>query len=368
MKTPYFNDLYREVQALGGFHNAHVHLCRAGTLKATEQAMEKDAGSSLSLAAKHGLIPLIHQTEAFRGDNFIQRMEYFLGLMIDAGTSRVDTLVDLSPKTLGSSTFEKLLNLKGKFASKIDLQLGAYCPLGFRDDEPERWELVKEVAEKAEFIGALPERDEQSMYPEHIGFRESTRRLLGLSKDLKKPLHIHVDQKNDPAENASEIVLEEMKNLRYESPSGEPQVWFVHSISPSAYEEERFEQLVDHMSEANVGVICCPSAALSMRQLRNVKGPTHNSIARVLEFLAAGIQVRVGSDNINDITSPAATADLMDEMFVFCNAIRFYDIPILAKIGAGKVLSEKEKMQIREHLELDSIESQRSANFTRALS
>lgn len=294
-------------------------------------------------------------------------MDYFLRLMIDAGTSRVDTLVDLSPKTLGSSTFEKLLNLKKKVASEIDLQIGAYCPLGFRDDEPERWQLVQEIAKESDLIGALPERDEQLMYPEHIGFRESTSRLLYLSQQLQKPIHIHVDQKNDPSENASEIVLEEMKKLGFKSPSGEPQVWFIHVISPSAYEEDRFNELVKNMVTANIGVICCPSAALSMRQLRNVYSPTHNSIARVLEFLAAGIPVRVSSDNINDITSPASTADLMDEMFVLCNTIRFYDIPILAKLAAGKTLCEKEKNQIREHLEKDKIENKKSAEFTRSL-
>lgn len=102
-----------------------------------------------------------------------------------------------------------------------------------------------------------------------------------------------------------------------------------------------------------------------MRQLRFLNTPTHNSMARALEFLAAGIQLRVGSDNINDITSPAGTADLIDEMFVFCNAVRFYDLSILAKIAAGKPLDLAEREKIKLHLDADRIEIERSISFTR---
>ena len=67
-------------------------------------------------------------------------------------------------------------------------------------------------------------------------------------------------------------------------------------ISPTLYSDKRWKKLVERLKRANVGVICCPSAAIGMRQLRGVKTPTTNSIARVLELCAAGIQVRLGSD------------------------------------------------------------------------
>jgi cytosine deaminase len=365
VKSPFFRDLYEEVIQLGGFFNAHLHLCRAGTLIDTKKALELASDSHLSIAAKHGLIPLIHGCDSFKGNQFEERMDYFLRLMIEAGTTRADTLVDVASSTLGRSTFDKWLEIKSKFASEIDIQLGAYSPLGFRDDSPANWNLVEETAQWADFIGSLPERDDKRMYPDHIGFRESVRRILDISKRTGKEVHIHVDQKNDPAEDALEVVLEEMESMSMPKPDA-PKVWFVHAISPSAYEEARFQEMVARMKTAKVGVICCPSAAISMRQLRGVNTPTHNSIARVLEFLAEDIPVRIASDNINDITSPAGTPDLMDEIFVLCNAIRFYDIPILARLGAGKTLSSEQRDQIRKHLELDRKESLASINFTRS--
>lgn len=365
MKGLFFEELHAEVMRLGGFHNAHLHLCRAGTLIETKKVLEESAESHLSIATKHGLIPLIHASGAFFGNRFHERVESVLQIMIESGTTRADTLVDVASTTLRTSTFEQLRELKARYAGEIDIHLGAYGPLGFRDDDPGRWQLVDETAALSDFIGALPERDDKRMYREHIGFRESVRRILDLSNRTAKPVHMHVDQRNDPAEDACEVVLDEMESMC--TPSLEdPQVWFIHAISPSAYDETRFQELVTRMKEAKVGVICCPSAAISMRQIREVETPTHNSIARVLEFLVEGIPVRVASDNINDITSPAGTADLMDEMFVLCNAIRFYDIPILARLAAGKALTDEQRYRVKQHLDMDAKERMRAISFTRS--
>jgi len=100
----------------------------------------------------------------------------------------------------------------------------------------------------------------------------------------------------------------------------------------------------------NIGIICCPSAAISMRQLRPLSSPTGNSIARVLDFLDAGVWVRLGSDNVCDITSPAGTLDITDEVFVLCNALRFYDPHTLSLLAAGKRLDSQSRLEISNHL------------------
>ena len=73
-------------------------------------------------------------------------------------------------------------------------------------------------------------------------------------------------------------------------------------------------------------------------------------------MLAAGVPVRLGSDNICDITSPAGTTDLIDEVFVLCNAIRFYDEAILAKLAAGVLLNADDRSRIQKHLKNDDLE------------
>jgi adenosine deaminase len=130
-------------------------------------------------------------------------------------------------------------------------------------------------------------------------------------------------------------------------------VWLVHVISPSTYDERRFDRLLGSLVDLNIGVICCPSAAVSMRQYRTVLTPTGNSIARVLEMAAAGVHVRLGSDNICDITSPAGTPDLMHEIYVLCNALRYYDVEILAKFSAGLRLDAADRLRLQRHLAED---------------
>lgn len=368
MRTPFFEELREKVGKLGGLWNAHLHLCRSGTLNATEELLrlqQEGSHSHLSISTKHGIIPLIHESDEYSPRRLEERVRYFLDEMAGAGTTTALTLVDVTTDRVGLSGFDVLQKLKSDYKGSLDLKIGAYSPLGFKDTEKERWALVERAAVSADFLGGLPERDDHKLYPDHIGFEESCRRVLSLSQALGKPLHIHVDQKNDPAERATERVLAVLEQLKIPTPAGEPATWLIHVISPSAYDDKEFDTLVHNLAQKNIGVICCPSAAISMRQLRFLNTPTHNSMARALEFLAAGIQVRVGSDNINDITSPAGTADLIDEMFVFCNAVRFYDLSILAKIAAGKPLDLAEREKIKLHLDADRIEIERSISFTR---
>jgi cytosine deaminase len=352
--TPYFQELERRIAGLGGMFNAHLHLDRTGTYHETVEMLSArgvEDGASLSLAGKHALIPMVHASKLYEQANLTERTAGYLERMIGVGTTRAETVVDTTLDMVGTNALDTFLRIKQQFANRIDFRCGAYSPLGFRDDEPQRWELLVEGAKRADFLGLLPERDDQETYPEHIGYKESCRRAIELTRKLGKTIHIHVDQANHEYENGSETVVEVVRELGAGVPAGQdPFIWLIHVISPSTYPEPRFESLAADLAELNIGVITCPSAALSMRQYRKLRSPTFNSIARVLELLVAGVHVRVGSDNICDITSPMGTPDLMDEIFVLANAVRYYEIDIFAKLAAGLRLDESERERIRIHL------------------
>jgi cytosine/creatinine deaminase len=361
-ETPFFAALRQRVGELGGLFNAHLHLDRSGTLEQTStmlSAQQAEAElSSLSLSAKHSLIPAIHASQCYEPSRLRERVNDFLKLMVQAGTRRADTLVDVTADRVGLSALETLGELRDAYRGNLDFRLGAYSPLGYKDAEPERWKLLLQGIQHADFIGSLPERDDQADYPDHIGFETHCLRMIELVQRFNKPLHVHVDQKNLPYENGTAALIAALrKSGMAPVPAGqEPLIWLIHVISPSTYDEPRFQALLADMAEWNLGVICCPSAAISMRQIRPIATPTANSIARVLDMLAAGIPVRLGSDNICDITSPAGTADLMDEIFVLCNAVRFYDMEILAKLAAGQALDKDDRGRIRAHLASDAEE------------
>jgi cytosine/adenosine deaminase-related metal-dependent hydrolase len=356
----FYQRLRTAIRELGGMHNAHLHLDRAGTLDEKYLARIDYRildTSHASLHEKHGLINDIHAGPAFDPGDLAARVNEHLDLMIAAGTSRADTMVDVTSDRVAFSALDALMDIKRVRAPEIRLMVGAYSPFGFTDAEPQRWELMVEGARRADFIGCLPEADDLEEYPDHIGFREHLRRVLLLARELGKMVHVHTDQRNDPSENGTEQLIDAIREFGAPaSENGEPAVWAVHMISPSTYDDARFERLVDGLRRHNIGVICCPSAAIGMRQLRPLATPTYNSIPRVLELIAADVHVRLGSDNIADICSPSTTADLVDEVFILSAALRFYHPGILAKLAAGAKLAESERAFVRDHLESNARE------------
>jgi cytosine deaminase len=356
IETPYFESLRKKIAVHGGIYNSHLHMDRSGTLDFFTNEKHK---SALSLQTKHSLIQQIHNSNEYDVIKLKNRVSFYLNLMHKLGTTKADTFVDVTDDKVQLSALNAFNDLKRTL--KIQFKVGAYSPLGFSDKKPGRWTLIEKAAKTSDFLGSLPERDSKRDYPTHIGFYENIIRFIDLAKRTKKPLHIHVDQRNDPRENGSELVLKTIEKYNFVGNNHkDPIVWLVHVISPSLYSEKRFMSLIKKMKELHVGVICCPSAAISMRQLRLINSPTFNSIARVLDFLQEGIPVRIGSDNICDITSPAGTVDLIDELFVLSNALRYYDQDILAKLGAGKNLNSNEIEAVKEHIQLDKKEVRKS--------
>ena len=358
--TPFYQSLGAAIEKFGGIFNAHLHLDRAGTLDDKYFAgigYHVLENSYVSLHRKHSMIADIHLGPAYKSKDLHQRVNGYLDMMVAVGTVRADTLVDVTADGVGLSALKTLLKIKRARAKEIDMRLGAYSPLGFTDAEPERWEVLLEGAQQADFIGSLPEADDTKEYPGNIGFIEHCRRVLELAKRLNKMVHVHVDQRNEPSETGTEQLIDAVRRFGAPtSPSGEPMVWAIHTISPSTYEEARFNRLLEGLLESNIGVISCPSAALGMRQYRPLLTPTYNSIPRILEMIAAGVHVRLGSDNIADICSPSTTANLIDEIFILSAALRFYHPVILARLAAGLRLSDDERSFVTEHLRRNQLE------------
>ncbi|MEL6584152.1 MAG: hypothetical protein AAFQ36_10005 [Pseudomonadota bacterium] len=351
MGHPFYDALTARIEALGGLHNAHTHIDRIGTL---DPRYLEVSDPNLTLPQKHALVARLHAGPAYDREDLRTRVNAALDEMIACGTRRVESVVDCTTDRVGLTALETLMQLARDRASEITLSCAAYSPFGFSDADPARWALLKKVAAHADLIGALPEADDITRYPDRIGFEASISRFLDLAARTGKALQIHLDQRNDPGESGTEALIRQMESLPpMQMPDGSPQVWAVHVISPSTYDEARFQKLTEGLLRCNIGVICCPSGALSMRQLRPIQTPTGNSIARVLEFAAAGVPVRLGTDNMADMLSPSSTANLYDELKILSPALRFYDTDILARFATGTALSEDERARLNAHLERD---------------
>ena len=68
-------------------------------------------------------------------------------------------------------------------------------------------------------------------------------------------------------------------------------------------------------------------------------------------MLDTGIQTRLGTDNVDDIFIPTNSLDLRQEVAILANALRFYNVPVLAKLACGAQLSPEDRKFISQHLE-----------------
>ncbi len=353
--SPYFDQLKTKITELGGYHNAHLHLGRVNTFDDSylnASNVQISQSGHISLQEKHALISKLHASRAYDEDDYRRRIGEGTDVMIACGTRRADTVVDVTNDRVGLSALGWMMDHANSIKDRLILRAASYNPTGLIDADPRRWTLFEEGAKVSDFIGALPEKDDQADYPDHIGYEESCARVLDLARRMGKMVQIHTDQRNDPREDATERLLDviEREGGVAGDDLGGPMIWAVHMISPSAYAEPRWERLLERLLEHNIGVIVAPSAALGMRQLRSINAPTHNSIARVLELAAAGVPIRLGSDNVCDMLSPSSTLDLMSEVYCLTAALRFYQQDILAKLATGTALSDEDRAHIKDHL------------------
>jgi len=343
-----------EVMANGGFVNFHAHLDRAETLGEQYLGhvnMNPMDVAGYSLKLKQSLTGDLHKGLAYKEDNLRERLRRVLDLSIHYGTKEIWSFIDTTADE-ARGALDIALEVKESYKGKIDLRLAAYPIFGFKDSDTKRWDVFRKAAEKADFLGALPERD---VRPGHVGYNTHLRRILELGKELNKPVQVHVDQMNHPSENGTETLVQAVRWLWPENykNGGDPMVWAVHAISPSGYDEERFERLLDDLKNYNIGVIICPGAAVGMRQLRPVYAPTHNSIARVREMIVKGIHVKFGSDNIGDFLMPSGHPNMALQIWRASDDLRMYNPTILARLASGSELNDVHRDSVRRLLEED---------------
>lgn len=354
--------LLEEVQKHGGFNNAHAHLDRAWTLAGKYLAHINTTpleAASLPLRAKQSLTGDLHRGIAYTENDLRERMSRVLNQAVVCGVTRMATCIDATPDIAedGLLAVRVALELKEKFAGRIKLEIGPNPIFGFKEGTG-RWEVFCQAAKMGDFVSALPEKDHFSSFfnrDGRVGFRKHICMVLELACQLGKEVHLHLDQVNDPTEAGTETLIEGLRWLDQPTVAGYegPTVWVIHMISPSAYNEKRFSRLIDGLLELNIGVIVCPTAAVSMRQLRPIDAPTHSCIARLLELCKKRIPVLLGTDNISDVFVPQGDGDMLTEIKMGGHALRFAPPHVWAKLGAGVPLNEVDRTTIGEVLYQD---------------
>lgn len=304
------NYMLDEIEKSGGFVNTHGHFDRAFTINESR------------LAETHALMERKwemnnHLKKQSSIEDYAVRIERAVKVMISQGVRICATFIDVDPLSQ-LRAMEAAHIVRDRYADQITLLLANQTLCGVISKEGRKWFDMS--LDYVDIVGGLPSRDRPDD-AKHIDI------LLQTGKDTGKPVHVHIDQENNPNEHDVELLAR--KTIEH---GMEGQVVAVHSISLAAQPPRDRRNIIALMRDAGLSVVCCPSAALSMRPMP-LTAILHNSIAPVPELLQAGIPVALGADNIADIYCPMVDGDLYTELRLLSEACRFYDLQKLIQIA-----------------------------------
>ena len=113
-------------------------------------------------------------------------------------------------------------------------------------------------------------------------------------------------------------------------------VYGVHAVSLAAQPPHEQDRVIKLCKEADLGIIVCPSAAISMKQL-DMQSHLHNSIAPYPKLREAGVRTFLGVDNIHDLFMPMVDGDVWTECRMLMEACRFYDLDAIAEWACARI-------------------------------
>ncbi len=310
------------IQDSGGFVSCHAHFDKAYFI--THKRLDE---ATVDMEVKWRMSDDIKRTSSV--EDIKERIRRALEMLISQGCKITCTFVD-AYDVVGHKAIDAALAVKEEYKDKITMLI-ATQPLGGLIDEKAR-ALYEEITAKADIAGGLPSKDRPNDQ-KHLDY------LFEIAKKLNKPVHVHIDQENNPNERDTEKLIAAVRRHGYQN-----RTVAVHAISVSAQPKEYRAKIYKEMAELGIAVVVCPSAALSMRQMDQYMSPVHNSIANVPEMLEAGVLVGLGVDNIADFYEPFVDGDMWTELRLMQEACRYYNLDELVKIASvngAKILEYK---------------------------
>jgi cytosine/creatinine deaminase len=301
------------VAEYGGFACHHAHFDKAYLISLKNLEL-----SQVDMQHKWKLYKSLKENYTF--EDLFERISRGVETMLAQGVRYCRTMVD-ADSTVKTLPMEAAIEVKKKYAGRIEFEIGVQPLQGVLD--PESRKQYEKACELGDFCGGLPSKDRPT--PEkHLDI------IMKIAKSLNKPLEVHVDQENNPYESETEQLA--AKTVEH---GMEGRVYAIHAISMSAKAPSEQERIIQKVKDAGVGVVVCPSAALSMKQLE-ISSPLHNSIAPVPALLKAGVPTYLGVDNIHDLFMPIVDGDMWVECRMLMEACRFYDIRTVAKLACAR--------------------------------
>ena len=251
-----------------------------------------------------------------------KRMLKTTSMIMKQGCRKMRTFIDID-NIVGLEPLYAAIDVKNYWKPRgIELQLGTQLLEGL--ETPENIRLFEEAAELVDFIGCLPSRDTS---PEkHLDI------VFSKASDMGKDIEAHLDQCNIPSEKETELFCDFVEKYKYQGKSRA-----IHCVSLACHPVDYQRKISKRLHNLDIGVIVCPSAAISMTQHNEYNAPIHNSIAPIKVMLDENVNIGLGIDNVEDIFMPFCDGDLMFELRLLAETERIYKPDILIDIANNEM-------------------------------
>jgi cytosine deaminase len=199
----------------------------------------------------------------------------------------------------GQPSWEALLDLRERWAGRVELQLVALVPLAHWST-PEGEALARWVAERGGLLGGVlgpPEGDGRSD-------RDALRSLLALADRLGAGIDLHIDEADLAPARGVRLLLD----LLERQPVAVP-ITCSHAASLGLLREQRLAPLADRLAAAAVAVVALPLTNLWLLGRRPERTPLLRVQAPLRSLQRAGVRVAVGADNVQDPWYPGGDFD-----------------------------------------------------------
>lgn len=227
-----------------------------------------------------------------------RRAERALQLAWRHGVRAIRTHIDsFGPQAAPS--WDAIGNLRKRWAGRVEIQPVALVPIGHWST-PEGETLAREVARAGGWLGGVL----GAPYPPTPRDREGLLALLRLAERHGIGVDLHVDENDAHPAHGLRLLLRVLEQHRIHVP-----LVGSHACSMAMLQERSLLRLADHLAAAGIGIVALPPTNLWLLDRRPHRAPRMRLHAPIRELQAAGVEVAVGGDNVQDPWYPAGQFD-----------------------------------------------------------
>jgi cytosine deaminase len=242
---------------------------------------------------------------------------------LEHGTVRMRTHVDVDD-VIGDRGLHGVVEARGALAGRLDVEIVAFATKFADPTTPSGLDRLRSASESgADLLGAVP-----AFHSDPV---TSIERVLDLAVEVGLPADLHVDEASVP----DAFVLEALADATI-ARGLHGRVTASHTCALATVDRATASRTIAKLAEARIMVIVLPALNLFL-QGRGDATPRVRGITLVRELLAAGVDVRFGSDNVRDVFYPYGEADPLEAGWLAAIAAHLDDEDaLLAGIAGGR--------------------------------